>query len=81
MKKAWFSYAADARATLPPKTAWDAVPICEQQWSATLVIPVFTAGMPAKLTRDQLRRHAGGKSPGGTGGYVADSLAAYDNQP
>ena len=44
------------------ETAWDAVPIRGQKWSATLVIPVFTAGMRAKLTRVQLRRHAGGKS-------------------
>ena len=52
----------------------------------------------AKLTRVQLRRHAGGKalrwlllpaahvlirpgtSPDGTGGYVADTWAAYENQ-
>ena len=41
-------------------TAWDAFPIWEQKWPATLVIPVFIAGMPAKLTRVQLCRHAGG---------------------
>ena len=29
-----------------------------QHW----VIPVFTASMPAKVTRVQLRRHAGGKA-------------------
>jgi len=42
-------------------TAWDTVPIWEQKWPATLVIPVFIAGMPAKLTWVQLRRHARGK--------------------
>ena len=31
-------------------------------WPATLVIPVFIVGMPAKLTRAQLRRHDGGKA-------------------
>ena len=79
-------------------TAWDTVPIWEQKWPATLVIPVFIAGVPAKLSQVQLRRHAGGKalrwlwlpaahvlirpgsSPGGTGGYVANTSAAYENQ-
>ena len=42
-------------------SAWDTVPIWEHKWPATLVIPVFIAGMPAKLIRVQLRRHAGGK--------------------
>ena len=41
--------------------AWDTVPIWEHKWPATLVILVFIAGMPAKLIRVQLRRHAGGK--------------------
>ena len=101
-----------------------------------MVIPVFTASMPAKLSQVQLRRHAGGKvaceqalhlgkrseprrplaasplarpnrracsqasgkarrwlllpaahvlirpgsSPDGTGGYVANTSAAYENQ-
>ena len=27
-----------------------------------LLLPVFIAGMPAKLTQVQLRRHAGGKA-------------------
>ena len=65
-------------------------------WPPTLVIPVFIAGMSAKLTRVQLRRHAGGKvlsyapaahvlirprsSLGGAGGYFADTSAAYENQ-
>ena len=39
-------------------TAWDTVPIWEQKWPATLLIPVFTPGMPAKLTQVQFRRHA-----------------------
>ena len=43
-------------------SAWDTVPIWEQKWRATLIIPVFTAGMTAKLTRVQLSRHAGGKA-------------------
>ena len=30
----------------------------EKKWLATLVISVFTAGLPAKLSRVQLRRHA-----------------------
>ena len=34
----------------------------EQKWPAELVIPVFTVGMPLKLTQVQLRRHAGGKA-------------------
>ena len=29
-------------------TAWDTVLIWEQKWPATWVIPVFTAGMPAR---------------------------------
>ena len=41
--------------------AWDTVPIWEQKSPATESLSVFTAGMPAKLTRVQLRRHAGGK--------------------
>ena len=63
-----------------------------------MVIPVVIAGMPAKLSPVQLRRHAGGKalrwlllpaahalirpgsSPDGTGGYVANTSAAYENQ-
>ena len=66
--------------------------------AGTLVIPVFIAGMPAKLSQVQLRRHAGGKalrwlllpaahvlirpgsSPGGTGGYVANTSVAHENQ-
>ena len=42
-------------------SAWNTVLIWEQ-WLATLIIPVFTAGMPAKLTWVQLCRHAGGKA-------------------
>ena len=34
----------------------------EQKWPAELVIPVFTVGMPVKLTQVQLRSHAGGKA-------------------
>ena len=76
--------------------AWDTVPIWKQMWPPTLVIPVFIAGMSAKLTRVQLRRHAGGKvlryapaahvlirprsSLGSAGGYFADTSAAYENQ-
>ena len=41
--------------------AWDTVPIEEQKSPATEIISVFTAVMPAKLTRVQLRRHAGRK--------------------
>lgn len=43
-------------------TSWDEVPIWEQKWPATLVIPVFMAGIPAKLTWIQLCRHASGKA-------------------
>ena len=43
-------------------TAWDIAPIREQKWLATLVIPVFTASMPAKLTQVLLHGHAGGKA-------------------
>ena len=43
-------------------TAWDTVPIWEQKWPATLLIPVFTPSMLAKLTQVQLRRHAGGRA-------------------
>ena len=39
----------------------DTVPIWEQKSLATEAMSVFTAGMPAKLTRVQLRRHTGGK--------------------
>ena len=43
-------------------TPWDIVQIREQKWPATLLIPVFTPGMPAKLTQVQLRRHAGSRA-------------------
>ena len=43
-------------------TAWDTVPTWEQKWPATLLIPVFTPGMLAKLIQVQLRRHAGGRA-------------------
>ena len=33
-----------------------------KKWPATLLIPVFTPGMPVKLTQVQLRRHAGGRA-------------------
>ena len=42
--------------------AWDTVQICEQKWQATLLIPDFTPGMPAKLTQVQLCRHAGSRA-------------------
>ena len=76
----------------------DTVPTWEQKSPATEAMSVFTAGMPAKLTRVQLRRHAGGKDcdvfccrrccvlicrrsiAGSTGGYVAGTSAAYENQ-
>ena len=76
----------------------DTVPIWEQKSLATEAMSVFTAGMPAKLTRVQLRRHTGGKDcdvsccrrfcvlicrrtiAGSTGGYVAGTSAAYENQ-
>ena len=79
-------------------TAWDTVPIWEQKWPAILVILVFSAGMPAKLTRVQPHRDAGStalqwllllaahnitcvkSSPGGTGRYITDTSAAYENQ-
>ena len=53
--QAWFSYAADAPATWPPV-------LLGMKWPATLVNPVFIAGMPAKLTQVQLGRHAGGRA-------------------
>ena len=74
------------------------VPIWEQKSPATEAMSVFTAGTPAKLTRVQLHRHAGGKDcdvsccrrryvlicrrsiAGSTGGYVAGTLAVYENQ-
>ena len=71
------------------ETAWDAVPIRGQKWSATLVILVLTAVISAMLTRVQLRRHAGGKSSAMALGRrmfsfvweVAQALpAAYENQ-
>ena len=40
----------------------DTVPIWETKLRATEARAVFTAGMPAKLTRVQLCRHAGGKT-------------------
>ena len=43
-------------------TPWDTVQIWEQKWPATLLIPVFTPGIPAKLTQVQLCRHAGGRA-------------------
>ena len=78
--------------------ACDTVPIWEQKSPATEAMSVFTAGMPAELTRVQLRRHAGSKDchvsccrqryvlicrrtiAGSTGGYVAGTSAAYENQ-
>ena len=60
--KAWFSYAADAPATWRPVHAGDTVQIWEEKWQATLLISVFTASMPAKLTRVQLRRHSRGRA-------------------
>ena len=41
--------------------ACETVPIWETKLPATEAMSVFTAGMPAKLTRVQLCRHAGGK--------------------
>ena len=43
--------------------ARDTVPIGDQKSPATEAMSVFTAGMPAKLTRVRLRRRAGGKGP------------------
>ena len=43
-------------------TTWDTVLIWEQKWSVMFLLPVFTAGMPAKLTWVKLRRHASGKA-------------------
>ena len=34
----------------------------EQKWQATLLIQVFTPGMPAKFTQVQLRRHVGSRA-------------------
>jgi len=68
------------------------------EMAGNLLIPVFTPGMPAKLTQVQLCRHARDRTlrwlklpaahvlirpksvPGGTGGYVADTSATYENQ-
>ena len=41
------------------RTTWDTVVIGEQKRSTTFLLPVSTVGMPAKLTRVQLRKHAG----------------------
>ena len=58
-------------------TAWDTVPIWEQKWPATLLIPAFTPGMTATLNQVQLRRHAGGRARRcralGAGGACSDS--------
>ena len=79
-------------------TTWKYCSDMRTEAAATLLLPTFTAGTPAKLTRVQLRRYAGGKalrwlelaaahvlirsrsSPGGTGGYNAGVLAAYEKQ-
>ena len=67
-------------------TAWDTVPIWEQKWPATLLIPFFTHGMPAVELCDgsSYRRRMFSfvlevRVPGFTGGYVADTSAAYEN--
>ena len=67
-------------------TTWDTVAIWEQKWPATLVIPVFIAGMPAKLTRVQVRRHAHvlirpGSSPDGTGGIWEPGFSLQNTFP
>ena len=41
---------------------WDTVLTREQKRPGRSLLPLFTAGMPAKLTRVQLRRYAGGKA-------------------
>ena len=41
------------------RTTWDTVVIGEQKRPTTFLLPVSTVGMPAKLTRVQLRKHAG----------------------
>ena len=62
LRKAWFSYAAEAPGDVAAGTA------CLRYNSnmpyglpAARKSEVFTAGMPAKLNSTQLRRHAGGK--------------------
>ena len=81
---------------ITPGTAWDTVPTYEnirhQQQQPS---QAFTTDMPAKLNSSQLHRLAGIKAcngcccqwhifsylnPGITGGYVAGSLAACENQ-
>ena len=50
-----------ATCDIAARAACDTVPIWEQKSPATEAMSVFTASMPAKLTRVQLRRHASGK--------------------
>ena len=44
---------------MAPRTTWDTVVIGEQKRPTTFLLPVSTVGMPAKLTRVQLRKHTG----------------------
>ena len=57
------SYAADTPATRPPVLPWKLFRYeLERKRPATLVIPIFTVGVYAKLTRVQRRRHASDKA-------------------
>ena len=53
------------------RTAWDTVPICEQKWPATLVIPVSARRCMFSFVREVAQAFCG---------YVADTSVAYEKQ-